>query len=181
MKKIFLLILLFAFISVASAQSITLNAGMFDAAHYSIGLITGVEYSHPVAKKLDLTVMTGYLHNTDGTGDQKIEYKHIPIYAGMRYYFTKGKISPYFALNLGVSSVSNSFFTDFLIDPNDIYKGTYKVKGSYSGVYFGYSSSLGTMLKFSDSIEFNLEGRMMFVSQDFADFISLTGGLVIRL
>lgn len=181
MKKLFTMISVFLFCGIITAQSIKLNAGFYDVAHYPIGFYAGAEYSHTIAKKLEVTLMSAYLHNTDNSSVGNLEYKHIPVLAGIRYFFAAGNFSPYFSISAGMSSVSNRYLVDVLNDPDDILKGTHKVMYSYSGVFLSYGSSLGTLVRLGNSFDLNFEARMVFVSQNYADFISLTGGLNFRL
>ena len=183
MKKILsVFVVLFLFTGLVNAQdrmAIGFNAGialpMGDFGDgYDMGFGGNAVFVYHTNPNLDITGSAGYLTWSSKVGD--FTFSSIPVLAGVRYLFGKGKFNPYVAGEVGVH------FTTVDIPEIEIL-GITVGGGSVSDTFFGFGAGAGFLMEVGKNMNLDVNAKFNSISSEgsSSNYVSVMAGLLFGL
>ena len=183
MKKILSVLLVVflvaGFINAQGKMALGFNAGialpMGDFADgYDMGFGGNALFAYRVSPNADVTFSAGYLTWSGKEADYT--FSSIPVMAGGKYLFGKGKFLPYINGELGAHFVTVDI-------PGFEFEGETYGGGSASDTYFGWGAGAGFLYQIGNNmnLDFNAKYNMIMSEDNSTDYVSVMVGLLFGL
>ena len=174
-------ILLAGFINAQGKMAIGFNGGialpMGDFGDlYSMGFGGSALFVYHISPNADITGSAGYLTWSGKDSFSDYKFNSIPVLAGVRYSFGKGKFNPYVSGELGVH------FTTVDV-PEIVILGITVSGGSASDTFFGFGAGVGFLYQVGNNMDLDVNAKYNSVSSSggSSNYISIMAGLLFGL
>lgn len=141
---------------------------------YDMGFGGTVTLAYHLNPMLDITGSVGYL--TWSGKDFDYTFSSIPVLAGVRYSFGKGKFNPYVSGELGMH------FVTFDIPSITVF-GITVGGGSVSESYFGFGAGAGFLYQLSPKLDLDVNAKFNSISSEGSSstYLSIMAGVLVAL
>lgn len=184
MKKLILVLFITVFaVSFVQAQgkiAIGANGGVFlpmgdFGDGYDMGFGGNAIFVYHLQPNLDITGSAGYQTWSGKNADYT--FSSIPVLAGIRYFFGKGKFLPYVNGELGMHFVTVDV-------PAIVIPGFGTVGGgSSSDSFFGFGAGGGFLYEIGNKLNLDVNAKFNSISSEggSSNYINITGGVLVEL
>jgi opacity protein-like surface antigen len=151
---------------------------------YELGFGGQANFAYHISPMIDIMGSIGYftwsgktqeLPNVLGTGTVTSEggkLSSVPVFAGIRYYFGKGKFNPYVTGELGLHFETIEVPTNVII-----------VNGSTTGSDLGYGVGAGFLYQLGPKLDLDVNAKYSAIARESAtlSYINILAGVLLAL